>query len=124
MLGFVVMLPIPDGSSLAQSTVTNIKQFTVPVTGIYYVSFSITVASTVTINKFQVYIQNNTGGQQYGASAVNASQPTDASFWTAINGSAIIALTASDSIATKYLFASSAAATTGYSSYMMYVRIG
>jgi len=123
-LGGIVMLPIADGSTLTQSTVLNIKQFAAPATGIYYVSYSITVNSTVTITKFQAYIQNNLGGQQYGASSVNASQPTDGTFWTAINGSAIISLNVGDSIATKYLFSSSAAASTGLSSYMMYARVG
>ncbi len=122
-LGYITTISIADGTTIAQSTVSNVATFTVPTTGIYYISYTLTTASTVTVNRFNGYIQNNTGGTYYGASAVNSTQFCDPSFFVSINGSAIISLTAGEIWRTKYLFSSSAAATFVYGSYMQATRI-
>ena len=79
--------------------------------------------SSTTMSSFQAYIQNNSGGNNYGSSAMNGSIPTNSTFFTSINGSAIISVTSGQQWALKYLVSSSGAATSGFGSYMMSVRI-
>lgn len=121
-LGCIITNTIADTTTISQSTVFNIKAYTVVTTGIYYVYYNIQTNSSVTITVFQAWIQNNSGGQIYGSSAINASQSASGPFISAINGSAIISLTAGDSWALKCLFASTGTTTTN-NSYFNFVRI-
>jgi hypothetical protein len=126
-LGYITTVSIANGTTLANTTVSNLTQWTVDSSGIYYVSYFISVINngTITTSLAQAWIQNNAGGQYYGLFANNATQNItndNSTGWISLNGTAIMQLKASDSIALKYLIGGANNKTCNLS-YLQFVRI-
>lgn len=120
-------MTIAPSTALTVGTVQNAFLYTIPATGIWFLSYSLTAQPTLAagnMSGFQTFLQNNSGGTTYGISSNLATQPYTANgqYYASNTGSAIIPCTLNDVWAVKY-FISGAGANTSIASTFILVRI-
>ena len=113
--------------TLLGGSVQNAFQYTIPATGIWFLSYSLLMQPTLAganVTGYQTYIQNNSGGTIYGVSSIIATQPyvANAQYFISNNGSAIVPCILNEVWTVKYFISGSNVDRTGTSTFNI-VRI-